>query len=92
MRRYDWNDLRLFLLFLRSGSTRRAGAMTGVSHSTVARRLEALSAMAGGPLYQRVSGQLEKTARVNEVRRDIARIKTVQTERLNAAEAASKEA
>lgn len=61
MRQYDWNDLRLFLLFLRSGSTRRAGAMTGVSHSTVARRLEALSAMAGGPLYQRVSGQLEVT-------------------------------
>ncbi|MQQ10292.1 LysR family transcriptional regulator [Epibacterium sp. SM1979] len=61
MRQYDWNDLKLFLLFLRSGSTRRAGAMTGVSHSTVARRLEALSTLAGGPLFQRVSGRLEVT-------------------------------
>lgn len=42
--------------------------------------------------FQRVSGQLEKTARVKEVRRDIARIKTVQAERHNAAEAAQTEA
>lgn len=31
--------------------------------------------------FQRVSGQLEKTARVREVRRGIARIKTIQSER-----------
>lgn len=42
--------------------------------------------------FQKVSGQLEKTARVREVRRDIARIKTIQAERHNAAEAAKKEA
>ncbi len=35
--------------------------------------------------FQTASGQLEKTARVNEVRRDIARIKTIQTERQKAA-------
>jgi large subunit ribosomal protein L29 len=33
--------------------------------------------------FQRASGQLENTARVREVRRDIARIKTVQTEKRN---------
>jgi large subunit ribosomal protein L29 len=31
--------------------------------------------------FQRASGQLEKTARVGEVRRDIARIKTVLREK-----------
>lgn len=35
--------------------------------------------------FQRASGQLENTARVREVRRDIARIKTVMNERRSAA-------
>ena len=33
--------------------------------------------------FQRASGQLENTSRVREVRRDIARIKTLQTEKRN---------
>jgi large subunit ribosomal protein L29 len=33
--------------------------------------------------FQRASGQLENTSRVREVRRDIARIKTMQTEKRN---------
>lgn len=37
--------------------------------------------------FQTASGQLEKTARVKEVRRDIARIKTIISERTSAAEA-----
>lgn len=53
VRQLDWDDLKLFLLFVRSGSTRAAGAALGISHSTVARRLEAISAMAGAPLYHR---------------------------------------
>lgn len=35
--------------------------------------------------FQRASGQLEKTARVREVRKDIARIKTVLGQRTDAA-------
>ena len=31
--------------------------------------------------FQRATGQLEKTARIREVRRDIARIKTVATQK-----------
>jgi large subunit ribosomal protein L29 len=31
--------------------------------------------------FQKASGQLEKTARTREVRRDVARIKTIMTER-----------
>jgi large subunit ribosomal protein L29 len=39
--------------------------------------------------FQKASGQLENTARVREVRRDIARIKTILTERRGSAAAAS---
>jgi len=35
--------------------------------------------------FQRATGQLENTQRIREVRRDIARIKTLQTERRSAA-------
>ena len=38
--------------------------------------------------FQRASGQLENTARVSQVRRDIARIKTILGERASAAAAA----
>jgi len=37
--------------------------------------------------FQRASGQLENTARVRVVRRDIARIKTVKTQQRNGAAA-----
>ena len=40
--------------------------------------------------FQTASGQLEKTHRVREVRRDVARIKTLQAERLAAKAAAAK--
>ena len=36
--------------------------------------------------FQRASGQLEATSRVREVRRDIARIRTIVNERRRAAE------
>ena len=38
--------------------------------------------------FQGASGQLEKTGRVKQIRRDIARIKTIQTERRKPTEAA----
>jgi large subunit ribosomal protein L29 len=38
--------------------------------------------------FQKATGQLENTARVREVRRDIARIKTVQAQRRNGQETA----
>ena len=38
--------------------------------------------------FQAATNQIEKPSRVREVRRDIARIKTLQTERARAAQAA----
>jgi large subunit ribosomal protein L29 len=40
--------------------------------------------------FQGATGQLEKPARIREVRRSIAQIKTLQTERANAAAKAAK--
>ncbi len=37
--------------------------------------------------FQRASGQLENTARVGQVRRDIARIKTILGERVSSSQA-----
>ena len=37
--------------------------------------------------FQRATNQLENTARVREVRRDIARVKTLQRQKLDAAKA-----
>jgi len=38
--------------------------------------------------FQRATGQLEKTARVREVRRDIARVKTIMVEKKSASKKA----
>lgn len=49
----DWNDVRHFLALARLGSVRAAGASLGVSHSTVARRVEALEAQLSARLFDR---------------------------------------
>jgi large subunit ribosomal protein L29 len=48
-------------------------------------QIEDLSKEAFNLRFQRASGQLENTARVRQVRRDIARIKTILGERARAA-------
>ncbi|MFN3199448.1 MAG: LysR family transcriptional regulator [Bradymonadia bacterium] len=49
----DWNDVRYFLALARLGAVRAAGKSLGVSHSTVARRVEALEAELGTRLFDR---------------------------------------
>jgi len=49
----DWNDVRYFLALARLGSVRAAGASLGVSHSTVARRVEALEVQLATRLFDR---------------------------------------
>jgi DNA-binding transcriptional LysR family regulator len=49
----DWDDVRHFLTLARTGSVRAAGALLGVSHSTVARRVEALETRLGVKLFDR---------------------------------------
>ncbi|MFO0556038.1 MAG: LysR family transcriptional regulator [Polyangiaceae bacterium] len=49
----DWDDVRHFLALARTGTVRAAGALLGVSHSTVARRVESLEAGLGVKLFDR---------------------------------------
>lgn len=49
----DWDDVRHFLALARTGSVRAAGSSLGVSHSTVARRVEALEARLAVRLFDR---------------------------------------
>lgn len=49
----DWDDVRHFLALARTGSVRAAGSVLGVSHSTVARRVEALELRLGVKLFDR---------------------------------------
>jgi len=49
----DWNDVRHFLALARLRSVRAAGAALGVSHSTVARRVEALEVQLSTRLFDR---------------------------------------
>ncbi len=49
----DWDDVRYFLALARVGSVRAAGASLGVSHSTVARRVEALEGRLATRLFDR---------------------------------------
>jgi large subunit ribosomal protein L29 len=58
-----------------------ASDVRGKSTDELAAELEQLSKEAFNLRFQKASGQLENTARVREVRRTIARIKTVLGER-----------
>ncbi len=49
----DWDDVRYFLALSRHGSVRAAGVALGVSHSTVARRVESLEEKLSVRLFDR---------------------------------------
>jgi DNA-binding transcriptional LysR family regulator len=49
----DWDHLRIFLAVARSGQLLAAGRQLGLNHATVARRLDALEADLGAPLFDR---------------------------------------
>lgn len=50
---FDWNDLRVFLAIARGGSLNAAARQTGLNHSTVFRRLNALEESLGVRLFVR---------------------------------------
>jgi DNA-binding transcriptional LysR family regulator len=58
----DWNDVRYFLALARLGSVRAAGASLRVSHSTVARRVEALEERVAARLFDRTRDGYALTA------------------------------
>jgi DNA-binding transcriptional LysR family regulator len=75
----DWDDVRHFLALARTGSVRAAGSLLGVSHSTVARRVEALETRLGVKLFDRhrdgyllTSAGHEMVAGADRVEREMA--------------------
>ena len=52
-RLHDWNDARLLIACAECGSFARAGALLGIDQSTVSRRISALEAAIGRPLFNR---------------------------------------
>lgn len=77
----QWDDVRHLLALARTGSVRGAGASLGVSHSTVARRIEALESELGTRLFDRgpsgytltVAGR-EMLPTAERVEQDMARL------------------
>jgi len=49
----DWDHLRIFLAVARHGQLLAAARRLGLNHATVARRLDALEAALGAPLFER---------------------------------------
>ncbi|MBS0505759.1 MAG: LysR family transcriptional regulator [Proteobacteria bacterium] len=49
----DWDNLRYFLELARTGTLAAAARRTGVEHTTVARRIQALEKQMGAPLFAR---------------------------------------
>jgi len=58
----EWDDVRIFLALVRAGSVRASAAKAGVSHSTVARRVEALETRLGAKLFDRLPSGYALTA------------------------------
>ncbi len=58
-----------------------AGEVREMSEDQLKTRLLDLKKEQFNLRFQKASGQLEKTSRINEVRKDIARIKTILTQK-----------
>ena len=63
----DWDNLRIFLALANKGSVRAAGAALGISHSTVARRIEAFEDQLGVRLFDRTPSGYALTAAGEEM-------------------------
>ena len=69
---------------------RKAGDLRARSDDELTEEVETLGKEIFNLRFQRASGQLENTARVRQVRRDIARIKTILGERRRPAPATAR--
>lgn len=50
----DWDDLRIMLGVWRGGSARRAGNLIGMSHTSIARRIDTLETRLGAKVFNRL--------------------------------------
>ena len=62
----------------------KANEIREMSNEELVKQIDVLKDELFNLRYQQATGQLENTARLKQVKKDIARIKTIQTERANA--------
>ena len=62
----DWNELRLVLAVARATGLTGAAKGLGIDHSTVFRRLQALEARLGLPVFERLPGGLYQPTATGE--------------------------
>ncbi len=68
-------------------STQRHGDIKAMTDDQLGDEVAKLKKEQFNLRFQRATGQLENTSRINVVRKDIARVKTVQAQRLSAKKA-----
>ncbi len=66
----NWDDLRIFLCLAREGTLTTAAKTLGVSHPTVARRVQALEQQIGARLFERLPDRFVPTAAGEELLAD----------------------
>jgi DNA-binding transcriptional LysR family regulator len=66
----SWDDLRIFLSLAREGTLTTAARALGVSHPTVARRVQALEKQIGARLFERLPDRFVPTAAGEELLAD----------------------
>ena len=66
----SWDDLRIFLSLAREGTLTTAAKSLGVSHPTVARRVQALEKQIGARLFERLPDRFVPTAAGEELLAD----------------------
>ncbi len=66
----SWDDLRIFLSLAREGTLTTAARALGVSHPTVARRVQALEGQIGARLFDRLPDRFVPTAAGEELLAD----------------------
>ena len=66
----SWDDLRIFLSLAREGTLTTAAKALGVSHPTVARRVQALEGQIGARLFDRLPDRFVPTAAGEELLAD----------------------
>lgn len=66
---FDWDDLRVALAIVESGTLSGAAASLHVSHPTLSRRLQLMERRLGTRLFERTPGGLRPTEAGEEVRR-----------------------
>jgi len=87
----DWNDLRYFLAVARNGSTLAAGRALRVSQTTVARRIAALEAAIGFPVFEKRQSGYALTPAGQELLQRAQQVETTANAFAEAAAAQSRE-